>query len=182
MSVPQGLNEALSVGGSYVTNPFVYLIEGIKDRVDRKELALRFRDFAKTARSMQTVPVGDETLDSANKLKNLASVIPDTFMEATDGQIMDTIDKADAASDAADDSMETVESVKVGMRKLQDQVVPGYKKLGGIFATTTDDLRVFKNFLAKEGFIKELNTTSVTERLAKNQQGNVPILMMARKY
>ncbi len=174
MSIPQGLNEALAVGGSGVTNSFVYLIEGIKDRVDRKELALRFRDFAKTAKNMQTVPaVGDETLDSANKLKNLASVIPTTFMDATDSQIMDTIEKATAAAEAADDSIETVESVKVGMRKLQDQVVPGYKKLGGIFATTTEDLKVFKNFLQDAGFIKKINDTSVTDRLLKNQQGNV---------
>ena len=174
MSVPQEINEILALGGTEVTKSYVSLVESLKDGSNRVEVANRFKEFVRLAREIPNAPaVGDATLDSVLRLKNAAEVIPDAFVESTSDAIQKRVDLADAKTEEADNSVEAVEATKVGMRMLQHKIVPGYENLGGIFASTTDELARFKKFLVEAGVIKPPNVTSASEELAKMNEYRV---------
>ena len=61
---------------------------------------------------------------------------------------------------------------KVAFRSVQDQLLPGYRKLSGVFAVGTDELGLKKIF-EELNIINEVNETSVSDELKKMEEGNV---------
>ena len=176
MALPQELMEVLTIaGGSDLTNQVINLLqEGLTGREDRQGVLKRVRDIVKTASELTPKPAGvAPEIDGANQFINEATVVPETFTEATNEQIDTRINEVDAKTEQADDAIESVESVKVAMRTLQHKVVPGYKHLGGIFASTTEDFRTLKEIFKQMGIIDDINTTSVSDELKAQEAGNV---------
>ena len=175
ISLPQELAEILTIAGGGITQQVTEMIRlGLTGKIDQTEIAKRIRDIAKTAGNLPNAPaVGDPTMDAVNKFINEAVTVPGELVNATDQQIEQRVNEAGAKVEAADDSIEAQESAKVAFRSVQDQLLPGYEKLSGIFAVGTDELGRLKKIFEELGIINEVNETTVSDELKKMEEGNV---------
>ena len=166
-SITPELQNIMAMGDEKFGQAYTTLVEdALTGKIDRTEITKRFRDLVNITKDLPFAPpVKDQDFTAFNRVVGEATVVSDSFSSATDAEIEGKIKSAGEKVDQADDSVEAVEAVKVSMRTFQDQLVPKYQHLGGLFAGAVEQVKEFQDMLIDAGILEERNVTSNYDEL-----------------